>query len=952
MTKPGVFSRLGRFSKPGRERCKLSHRHFASPVELFHVAAKQILLGVLLTVCLLVPAGTAHAYGINECAASRMGSDLGCTAGDVSITGIAVAPGSPTSCVGGTTFTVDLDITVNFATPDRWDIGIFLSNDGNNPQTLPVNGGAATCNVGILPTMSPFLDLDPNGGLDTCGDGNGAINGGTGSGIVRMEDVPVSCQAINLSGGNLYIPFVVSWDNQSSPSGSNCTSIADPVPNTVSKCNAPKTTVATEVAYGTVNAVVLPAITKTDGITDITPGSTTTYSVVITNTTGVSLSNAVFTDPAAANLTVNTVSCSAAGGATCPAISVAAMQGAGVTIPPMPVDSSVTFTIDATVVDTVDPAYTHLITNTATVTVGPTGNRKSNSASDSDNLVAAVYSDLSTSTKTVLDQNGGEADPGDVLRYTITLQETAGLIATNGITVTDNIPPYISSFSVVSFPPGATNASTGPGTGSNNTGYLNITGIDLAAGGSANIVFDITIAAGTPAGTRIDNVATVTNPTGPGGTPTAPPVTVSPSAVQYTDNKQLYLYSTAPNTLSRNKPSGTPANVTLGKTFATWNGNSPQPLQLNNTIASAYATLFLTADTTQSRQVEARLYCSATPSAYATSGTYDLGTVPATPTQYTFNLTTTLGGFGFPATCTAPNYWVLRVENFTNQNTTIVPVSGLDHSRVNLASSNVIDVSSLAFYNAPYPGGTAVTAFVPGSTIYVRASVNDPFGSFDITSARIDITDPTGAKLVDAIAMSVPVGGDSGAASKTFEFSYTIPSGGVSGNWTVKVTAYEGSEGTVSDDRIAAFSVYNPPGNVTLVKLKHNVGPTGYDIPGETVRYSLIVTNFDSRAIDSGSLELVDPIPANTALVAIDPVVTIANDPSVTGLTLTYSGLSVATDQVEFSTDGSDFSYQPVNSGGIDPNVKYIRFVPTGSMNGASGSSNPSFTATFKVRIQ
>lgn len=336
--------------------------------------------------------GAAYGFGLTECAPSRKGSDLGCTANDVSITGIALAPGGPTACVGGTSLLVDLDVTVNFATPNRWDIGIFLVNDGKDPQALPANGGSASCSVGILPLTVPFLNLDSNGGTDTCGDGNGSINGNTGSGVLRMSGVPISCQAVNLSGGNLYIPFVVSWDNQASPSGSTCTSVADPVPNTTSKCNSPKTTVAAEVAYGTVNAVVLPAITKTDGIASIEAGNSTTYSVVITNTTGVSLSNAVFTDPAVANLNVTGVSCSAAAGATCPApasVTVAAMQGAGITIPAMPVNGSVTFTLNATVSAS---APAGALTNTARVTAGPLGptppaNRQTNTASDTNTVV-------------------------------------------------------------------------------------------------------------------------------------------------------------------------------------------------------------------------------------------------------------------------------------------------------------------------------------------------------------------------------------------------------------------------------------------------------------------------------------------------------------------------------------------------------------------------------------
>jgi hypothetical protein len=70
---------------------------------------------------------------------------------------------APASCSGGGTLTLDLLLTVNFGSPSRWDVGIFLSNDGKDPQRTVANGGANSCSVAILPTTSPFLNLDSNG---------------------------------------------------------------------------------------------------------------------------------------------------------------------------------------------------------------------------------------------------------------------------------------------------------------------------------------------------------------------------------------------------------------------------------------------------------------------------------------------------------------------------------------------------------------------------------------------------------------------------------------------------------------------------------------------------------------------------------------------------------------------------------------------------------------------
>lgn len=339
---------------------------------LFGARALSLFAYCVVAACLLFQTPVVRAFGLTECAASRFGSDLNCTANDVSITGIAVT-GSTATCTGGGTVTLDLDLTVNFASPTRYDIGIFIANDGKNPQLLASSGGAATCSVAALPSTSPFLNANAN----VCGDGNNGINGGIGKGVVSLTGVTVPCQTNTASGGNLYIPYVVSW---SQSAGNACTGPNDVVPATTSKCNV------SDPALQSVNVMVMPEITNTDGITTIAPGDTNTYYVTITNSTGISISNAVFKDPAVANLTVDSVTCAAAGGATCPtaaSITVADMQGAGITIPPLPNGGSVTFTIDATL----SASAAGLLSNVASLTL----NGKTVSVTDTDTVVVSSY---------------------------------------------------------------------------------------------------------------------------------------------------------------------------------------------------------------------------------------------------------------------------------------------------------------------------------------------------------------------------------------------------------------------------------------------------------------------------------------------------------------------------------------------------------------------------------
>ena len=61
------------------------------------------------------------------------------------------------------------------------------------------------------------------------------------------------------------------------------------------------------------------------------------------------------------------------------------------------------------------------------------------------------------------------------------------------------------------------------------------------------------------------------------------------------------------------------------------------------------------------------------------------------------------------------------------------------------SASTVIAVNTLGVYDAAFPGGNLITTPVAGSTVYVRANVTDPFGSYDITSLGLAVTGPSPA---------------------------------------------------------------------------------------------------------------------------------------------------------------------------------------------------------------
>jgi len=76
------------------------------------------------------------------------------------------------------------------------------------------------------------------------------------------------------------------------------------------------------------------------------------------------------------------------------------------------------------------------------------------------------------------------------------------------------------------------------------------------------------------------------------------------------------------------------------------------------------------------------------------------------------------------------------------------------------------------------------------------------------------------------------------------------------------------------------------------------------------------------------------------------------------GLTYSFASLAAANDDLDFSsdTDSSDgitYGYVPQpDAEGFDANVTYIRFMPKGTLNPASGTRQPEFKFRYKVKVQ
>lgn len=593
-----------------------------------------------------------------------------------------------------------------------------------------------------------------------------------------------------------------------------------------------------------------------------------------------------------------------------------------------------------------------------------------------DYSLAIVEANLSTSTKSWVDLNGGDQEPGDVIRYTITLDNNTGGGDATNVSVDDTIDASfdLASFSLVS-PSGASH------TYDSGTGALSVTGLDVPAGGSLAVVFDVTIPAGTAAGTIINNSATITVPGGTGANPDAPVLTVSGGSVPGTGTKLLYLYdntATPARKLSRTTTNSS-NSVTINRGASqnwTMDPAAVGDITIDPSVgATVPVNLILRRgtlnNTNGNHSITVNLQCSSGGTTLTDTRTYNLtNTIIAAA----FTLTTTPAPWSTPITCAAGDRWVLTVIHNTVgsvnnnmrvyfYNTTVTP----QRSQVGLPATTVINVDSIAYYDAPYPLGNLVTSVEPGDTVYVRATVSDPFGSYDInvgdTAASrpdITITDSSGTTALAATDMT-ELGAltDNPPGTKTFEYSagYTIPDGGPTGNWTVRVEAVEGTEDTVRDYGVAALPVVVPAPSLTFLKFSQverdpvNDITNPQAIPGADVLYTLQISNSGPGTVDSG-MAISDPIPANTKLYVGDlgdgsPV--LFSDPdSDSGFTppqpftLGYFSDAACSSSATPSADPDEF----------DANIRCLVITMTGTMSGASGAVTPDFSLIIRTRIQ
>jgi uncharacterized repeat protein (TIGR01451 family) len=241
------------------------------------------------------------------------------------------------------------------------------------------------------------------------------------------------------------------------------------------------------------------SITKDDGVAFAVPGSTTVYTVTVSNAGPSDVVDALVSDALPAGASAMTWACTPGTGAACPA------SGSGALNVPVsiPADGQLTFAVTVAIA----PTATGQLVNTATVAVPtPTPgitvtdpDPADNAATDTDNLVPTA--DIAV-TKT----NGASVViPGTATTYTIVVSNVAGPSTIAGVAVVDPLPAGATGASWTCSAPAGSACGDASGTGAVNTTAT------VAPG--APVTYTVTVQTAVAAG-QLTNVVTVTPPTG------------------------------------------------------------------------------------------------------------------------------------------------------------------------------------------------------------------------------------------------------------------------------------------------------------------------------------------------------------------------------------------------------------------------------------------------------
>ncbi len=338
----------------------------------------------------------------------------------------------------------------------------------------------------------------------------------TSQGTVDSEDpVQVTVGTI-AAGGSVTISFHVLIDN---PLASGVTEISNQgtvssneVPN--EPTNDPDTAPDDDPTNTPVNAAPDLSIVKDDGGISTVPGGLIAYTLSYANNGNQAATGVVLSDTVPANTTFN-AGASTPGWVCVPDINAGSV--CTLAIGPLAVGGNGSATFAVVVLDPV-PAGFNLVVNDASIADdganGADPNPGDNSSSDTTPVVVSSSPSLDAlkSVELLTDPNGNNlADPGELLRYTVT-------VINDGDTLIENVVLRDTPDDITTLVVGSVTTSQGTITLGNGAGDTSVEVVigDLAVGQTVVVVFDVMVNNPVPPGrTHVSNQGVVSSDTIP-----------------------------------------------------------------------------------------------------------------------------------------------------------------------------------------------------------------------------------------------------------------------------------------------------------------------------------------------------------------------------------------------------------------------------------------------------
>lgn len=922
------------------------------------IAARIARLARLLAALLaLLPAMPAQALTLTSamkdqtCAGFRAGGALNCTAGEFTVAPVFSAePGTPPFCTAGAEFNFKVDLGLSGTNTDRYDIGFFVGQQGNDPRAATAGN---ICSVATFPTSpAPWEDNDGN----TCGDFNGK-----GADDIRVDEIKVVCTGT--ATGSLAIPYVLTYKQNTT---GTCTGPTDVQNESPSKCNSGTASVSGVVAvsagaYVDITKQTLPdgssqsfsftatgpvgsKVTVLTGAT-LTPTSASggTYSpaTIASATNSVSFS---LTDGQTARVYINALPVTAqtltiteaatTGWDTTAAISCSNVRGTPITAGSPP--NNATRTITASLNQT-NSAAACTITNTkppvlrvTKVTTGDVGSftftgtngwtSQTITTTSAGTGVTGATQTLTPSVATTLTEAltagfrlagvsctglaaGGTATP-DLTARTLTLDAAAmapgaditctfNNIRQRTLTVTKSLSPLADGGKFVMNANGT--AGSEGGNGATASALVDVT---------STATFGESAGTGTALANYTSSYSCNTTPatagSGSSGSFTMPNANVTCTLTNVRKSASLVLRKTWVNGISGNTAS-------VASTGFTNNASSGSSVTTgNNTTSGAPVTVYAGEVGTFAENYTVGSAANYLPT-LACTGSSGLSV---------FTLTVQPGDTAIDCTWT---------------NTRRSATLRLAKAWVNAVPGDTATVTSTGFTNNASSGAAVATGTntVTGAAVTVYAAESGSIGE------TISVGDP--AQYVPALSCI----GSSGLSGSTLTVSPAD---------TVITCTYTNTR----KKPILSLLKWT-----TLISDPVNALASPKALPGSVRTYSLRLTNSGPGQVDNNSVALTDPLPPAMALYVGDldgpgtGPVRFSDGTPASGLTWVFTSLSSLTDSIDFSNDyGATWTYVPVpDADGYDPAVTTLRLRPQGIMN-AAGGGNPSADMTFRMRLK